>query len=285
MLGVIGLRVKEPMVTTMIWSCPNCKAELIGSGDLWSCSNGHSFDVAREGYVNLLPAHHKHSRTPGDPPEMVMARRRLLATGLYEPLANTITELLAKRAVTSLLDIGCGEGYYDGLLTSGIRNLDLFGVDIAKPAVRIAAKAFPGHQYAVASNSRLPVMDNIVDAVLKVFAPSNDAETLRVLKPEAFYLEVGPSNRHLWELRAALYDTPFEHKPLRNLLAGATLLEHGVCAYTRELSHEQINDLVLATPFAHRGHREKRQRLVARASMIISIEFGWRLYQKDRPIA
>lgn len=265
----------------MIWSCPNCTAHLTCSRNHWRCPNGHCFDSAREGYVNLLPAHHKHSKTPGDPPEMVLARRRLLATGLYEPLANTITELLAKRAVTSLLDIGCGEGYYDGQLTSGIRNLKLFGVDIAKPAVRIAAKAFPGHQYAVASNSRLPVIDNAVDAVLKVFAPSNDAETLRVLKPEGVYLEVGPDSRHLWELRSALYDTPFEHKALRDALSGTTLLEYGVCAFTRELSHEQINDLVLATPFAYRGHREKRRQLMARASMAISTEFGWRLYQKD----
>lgn len=264
----------------MTWACPNCKAPLSGSQNALRCDRGHSFDIAREGYVNLLPAHHKHSKIPGDPIEMVLGRRRLLASGVYEPLAQTLAEQLKQKGMTSLLDIGCGEGYYHRQITAVIPELAIYGVDIAKPAVRMAAKALPNHQYAVASNARLPVLDEAVHAVLKVFAPSHDSEILRVLNASGIYLEVGPACRHLWELRTALYDTPSEHKPLRNAVTGMTLVAQGTCAYERELNNTQINDLVLATPFAYRGHREKRQQLLERANMTVSLEFGWRLYKR-----
>lgn len=266
----------------MIWACPNCKTPLNQISNVLQCDRGHHFDRAREGYVNLLPAHHKHSKMPGDSIEMLLGRRRLLASGLYEPLAQALAEQLKQTGVASLLDIGCGEGYYHRQITAVIPELAVYGVDIAKPAVRMAAKSLPKHQYAVASNSRLPVLDSAVDAVLKVFAPSTDAETLRVLKPSGIYLEVGPVGRHLWELRTALYDTPVEHKPLRDAIPGMTLAAQGSCAYERELSNDLLRDLVLATPFAYRGHREKRQLLLERTSMTILLAFGWRLYKKNR---
>lgn len=266
----------------MIWACPHCKAPLSPNVRAVRCDQGHSFDMAREGYINLLPAHHKHSKMPGDSLSMVLARRRLLASGLYEPLAKTIAQHFKAAAITSVLDIGCGEGYYDAHIAAENPLVKVYGVDIAKPAVRIAAKTLPNQQYAVASNSRLPVLDDAVDAVLKVFAPSNDSETLRVLKTNGIYLEVGPVSRHLWELRTALYDTPLEHKPLRDSVIGMKLIAQGTCAYRRQLSNTQISDLVLATPFAYRGHREKRHSLLQRTSMALSTEFGWRLYRKDR---
>ncbi len=269
----------------MIWACPNCKTPLNRTSKVLKCDRGHSFDSAREGYVNLLPAHHKHSKMPGDPIEMVMGRRRLLASGLYEPLAQTLAEQLKQTGVTSLLDIGCGEGYYHQQITAVISELAIYGIDISKPAIRMAAKALPKHQYAVASNSRLPVLDEAVHAVLKIFAPSTDTETLRVLKPGGVYLEVGPVGRHLWELRTALYDTPLEHKPLRNSVAGMTMMAQGNCTYERELNNDLLNDVVLATPFAYRGHREKRQLLLKSESMTVSLAFGWRLYKKDTSVA
>lgn len=268
----------------MIWACPNCKTPLHRTSKVLQCGRGHSFDTAREGYVNLLPAHHKHSKMPGDSIEMVLGRRRLLASGLYESLAQTLAEQLKQTGITSLLDIGCGEGYYHRQISAVIPELAVYGVDIAKPAIRMAAKALPKHQYAVASNSRLPVLDEAVHAVLKVFAPSTDAETLRVLKPSGIYLEVGPVGRHLWELRTALYDTPLEHKPLRNSVLGMTVMTQGSCAYERELSNDLLRDLVLATPFAYRGHREKRQLLLGRTNMTVSLAFGWRLYKKDAAV-
>ena len=92
--------------------CPLCEHPLERGAKTWRCLKGHSFDVAREGYVNLLPVQHKNSREPGDDLQMVTARREFLHAGHYQPLRDAMLEALAPLGARSLLDIGCGEGYY-----------------------------------------------------------------------------------------------------------------------------------------------------------------------------
>ena len=114
--------------------CPICQSALAAAPKTWCCTNGHSFDVARQGYVHLLPVQHKKSRSPGDTPEAVAARRAFLQAGFYQPLRDHVVQVLRELAVTQVLDLGCGEGYY----TSAMRTVatDVVGLDIAKPAVQ-----------------------------------------------------------------------------------------------------------------------------------------------------
>ena len=267
-----------------MWACPHCREalQLNTAGNAWACANGHQFDCAREGYVNLLPANRKRSAHPGDSPEMMAARRRVHEAGLYGRLANGIEALLSPAEhIENMLDLGCGEGYYSGALQGAQYRAQLYGVDIAKPAVRMAAKHHKHGRYAVASAVQLPLPDDSQGIVLRVFAPSDDKEVRRVLAPGGFYLEVTPAPRHLWELRERLYDTPREHAQARSGLLGMRLHQQEEVSYQASLDAPLLRDVIAMTPFSHRGHREKREQLLQSEGLTVQMAFSLCLFQLD----
>ena len=149
------------------WQCPLCGAPLAGDVSL-KCARNHSFDRAKEGYWHLLPVQSMRTKAPGDSKEMVAARRAFLNAGYYGIFGRAAGELCleygqpaAPGAALHLLDAGCGEGWYDRCIAQQFakagRPLQLAGFDIAKPAVRLAAKALPAARYAVASSFSQPV--------------------------------------------------------------------------------------------------------------------------------
>ena len=130
-----------------LFCCPVCREQLQREERSYRCSRGHSYDIAKEGYVNLLPANFRHSASPGDDREMVAARTKFLDGGWYEPLRDRLCELSERNsgAGSVLLDAGCGEGYYTAALSDSIsrRGGQTLGVDLSKAAVRRAANAVP----------------------------------------------------------------------------------------------------------------------------------------------
>jgi 23S rRNA (guanine745-N1)-methyltransferase len=197
------------------WRCPVCRAQLARTDDdrSWVCGAGHSFDVAREGYVNLLLA--RHSRQPGDSPEMVGARRRFLASGAYDPLSDVIADAVAAQRPEVVLDVGCGEGRH----TRAVIAAAVLGVDVAKAAVAAAARAHPGGMYAVASAADLPLADSVADVTLAVFAPVIAAELARVVRPGGAVIVAHPGPDHLADLRRLVYPEARAHQvksPLRD---------------------------------------------------------------------
>lgn len=272
----------QSMITAMIWTCPHCNYPLAQQDRTLRCDNNHAFDLAKEGYVNLLPVNQKRSKVPGDSPEMIAARREIHQAGLYAPLASKLAEIISGlKSIETLLDIGCGEGYYDQVLLSSLPDLAVYGIDISKAAVRLAAKRSPNQHYAVASAFRLPVATDSVDLAMRIFAPSDDRELHRVLTPGGYYLEVGPAEQHLWELRTALYETPEPHEPLRSHVAQFSLDSAGDVDYSIEINRAEIRNLVEATPFAHKGNQEKRAALISKDRLSVSMSFNWRLYRKE----
>ena len=138
--------------------------QLHQSGKTYTCQNQHSFDLAKEGYLNLLPVQHKHSKEPGDSKQMMIARREFLEAGFYEPMAKAVAMMIdANKTIGQgmrLLDLGCGEGYYSrkiALYCKHSEQLALHGIDIAKFGVAAAAKKQPKARFIVASSNRLPV--------------------------------------------------------------------------------------------------------------------------------
>lgn len=261
--------------------CPICQTLLAREQKRWHCANGHGFDVAREGYVNLLPVQHKKSRQPGDADDMVKARRDFLAGGHYQPLRDAVVSLVQSLAPASLLDIGCGEGYYTQAMAEVVP--DVIGLDIAKPAVQLAAKRCKGPTWLVAGGARLPVGDQSVALVTSLFSPLPTLEMARVLIPEGHLLVVTPAPLHLGSLREGLFESVIPHAPDKFL---ATLAPHFDCVTRQEivfplpLSQEALRQLLLMTPYVWRARADKRAALEAQASLQTEAAFTLLLLRK-----
>ncbi len=201
------------VVPEPIWMCPVCSAGLTRGPSCFACPAGHSFDIAREGYVNLVLAQHRRSAVAGDPKDSIRQRRTFHQGGHYAPLAARLVELLASEGSDSVLDVGCGEGYYLRQLLQAPRSgpVRLYGVDVAKEAIRLASRAAPTIDHAVGNTYRLPVRNTCVAAVLQVFATSAAEEIQRVLLPDGLFIQVTPGPGHLHAFRAMIYDAPQDH--------------------------------------------------------------------------
>jgi 23S rRNA (guanine745-N1)-methyltransferase len=179
--------------------CPNCKEKLQKIDNSYKCKNNHSFDISKQGYVNLL----LNSKNSGDNKEMINSRHNFLNKGYFEKLLNEIISLLKTLNINNILDIGCGEGYYDRGIKKSI-NIDITGLDISKEACLKASKLSKDITYVVGSSNELPFEDNEFDIILNIFAPHEEKEFSRVCNK--YILKVVPNKNHLIELKELLYE-------------------------------------------------------------------------------
>lgn len=246
--------------------CPLCRQPLDRQPRTWTCASGHSFDVAREGYVNLLPVQHKHSREPGDRPDMVLARRAFLEAGHYAPLRTAIAAMLAPLAAERLLDIGCGEGWYTSAFTAAAS--EVIGLDIAKPAVQLAAKRHKAITWLVGSGAILPLADASVDVITTLFTPLHIAEMLRVLKPGGSVLIATPAADHLQRVREGLFDEVRAHEPdkfITEFAPAFALAERATVRVPLALDGAALRQLLAMTPYVWKARPERRLSLEANA--------------------
>lgn len=241
-----------------IFICPVCGLELYHETKTLRCGKGHSYDIAREGYVNLLLANQKGSREPGDSPDMLHARRRFLTAGYYSRLADAITGSITQyidevdRDVT-ILDAGCGEGYY----TENIyRNPEIntrasiCGIDISREGIKLAAKRRSSIQWGVAGVHSIPIHDGKVDIILNIFAPHDAAEFNRITAGDGILILVTPGPEHLMGLKEELYETVHLHEDEAPEFKGFSAEE--ICNLTYEFTviWPQIkSDLLRMTPY------------------------------------
>ncbi|MEQ1530099.1 MAG: 23S rRNA (guanine(745)-N(1))-methyltransferase [Methylococcales bacterium] len=273
----------------MPYQCPVCKTPLLlnTNSSSYSCANQHHFDVAKQGYVNLLPVQHKNSKQPGDNKQMLQARREFLEAGYYQAMADNVAKLLAENLSTenslNLLDLGCGEGYYSRCIARYFAdklNLNVHGIDIAKVAIAAAAKIQPDARFAVAGSHRLPYQDKYFDVLISIFAPANHAEICRVLKANGLLLTVTPGPRHLWQLKEFIYPqvrahTPTDHIPEGLVKLAALPLHNSIIpSNTHRLA------LLQMTPFAWRASPEIRQAITDADNLRIETDFILTLWQK-----
>jgi len=230
--------------------------------------------------LNLLPVQHKHSSEPGDNRQMLGARRAFLEAGYYEPMAEAvammITSGISEDQAIRLLDVGCGEGYYSRKISAFCRNserIELHGVDIAKVAVSAAAKKLPVARYIVASSNRLPYVDHYFDVLLRVFAPSNEDELKRVLKPSGRLLIVTPGPRHLSQLRAFIYTELREHAEEIALPQGFERLDTQRISYRIMPDRTERAALLQMTPFAWKANKSMRQAIHEPEELGIETDF------------
>ena len=250
-----------------------CRGALDEADRAWTCTSGHSYDVAKEGYVNLLITHQRRQREPGDSADMLRHRRQFLDAGHYAPLKEALGALVPPDA--DVLDVGCGEGYY----TRDLPNR-LWGIDIAKAAVRMAAKRAPHGRFAVASAYDLPVLDHAADVALSVFAPLHSPELERVLREGGRVLVAAPGPRHLDGLKARFFDEPEVHPedgPFEREGATTTLRPAGdpvAVTYDLELHDAtSIAALVHMTPYAWYVSPERRAAVVDDPPLATTVDF------------
>ena len=233
--------------------CPLCGGRLAASEKSLRCPSGHSFDVARQGYVHLLPVQSKRSAAPGDTREQVLSRRAFRETEAYAPICDALTGAAWARGIEGrLLDAGCGEGWYSARLAKEL-GLALTGLDISKEAVRCAAAKYKGHQWLCASASRLPVEDGSVDLLTSLFAVTFPEEFRRVLKKDGFLFQVLAAQDHLMGLKKIIYDEiVLKEKDSVPQLPGFVLEESIPIRFTFTVEGAQVADLFSMTPHVYR---------------------------------
>lgn len=265
----------------LVMRCPLCRESLVREPRRWHCAAGHSFDVAREGYVNLLPVQHKKSRDPGDTADSVRARRAFLEAGHYQPLRDAVQALLRPLAPQRLLDIGCGEGYYTRVMAEVAH--EVVGVDIAKPAIQLAARRTPGITWLVASAVALPLEDRAVDVVCSLFSPLPVGELLRVLPEGGHVLVVTPAPDHLWHVRDGLFGEVRAHEPdkfLRDFEVGFSLVRRDEVRVPLSLTQQALIDLLAMTPYAWKARADRRAALEALPAFATEAAFSLMLFRR-----
>lgn len=269
-------------------ACPLDGEPLQQRDKSWVCPQGHSYDQARQGYVNLLPVQHKRSNEPGDSKAMVAARQRFLAAGHYQPVVELIARLCCPNPLPesdfTVLDAGCGEGYYlrqFAELAPESMPLKMAGLDISKDAVLAAAKQDKRQTWLVGTNAHLPIQNASLDRLLCVFGFPVASEFARVLKPGGRLIQVDPGPAHLRELREVLYHQLDQSQaPKAPELDGFQLIEEDEVSYLLQLdSGQQIQDLLAMTPHGHRAPAEGKARAAALTSLAVTAEVFVRVYE------
>ena len=242
--------------------CPICGAQLNQSGRAYICPGNHSFDIARQGYVNLLTVQQKHSLNPGDTREQVLARRSFLETGCYAPIADALIEKAKELDISGpILDVGCGEGYYSARLAEAI-GAELTGFDISKEAVRCAAAKYKDARWLCATAAHIPVEDGSAELVTSLFALTIPAEFSRVLREGGWYFQVLAAQDHLLGLKSIIYpELKFREKDSVPELPGFTLVSSTPIRFTFTVEGEQVQNLFSMTPHVFRIGKEGAENL------------------------
>ncbi|MCG8671903.1 MAG: methyltransferase domain-containing protein [Pseudomonadales bacterium] len=294
----------QPFDVSNQLTCPICSSPLFHSQRQLVCDNKHSFDIAKQGYVNLLPVQHKRSKTPGDDKAMVLARQAFLNAGFYQPLAKKLAELLIQFSPSlnathneqdyRLMDAGCGEGYYLNKIITEIQaqrskqsfgsSCTFYGIDISKPAIIEATKRRKDVHWLVASLKNIPIATRCLDGIVSVFSPIIATEFYNKLKPQGIVIQVGPGKDHLNSLKSHLYDEikPFdEDKALKSMGDNWQLLHKEKLHSQFELNQpEQIQALLSMTPHTWRISPEKKARVSKLNELSCEADFLITLWQK-----
>ncbi|HEN9551204.1 methyltransferase domain-containing protein [Acinetobacter baumannii] len=268
-------------MTTQNLMCPVCRQRLELVSKTWRCEQGHSYDIAKQGYVNLHVVQHKHSKNPGDTPESVDARRAFLQGGYYQLLQQAVVHLLKQLKAKTVLDIGCGEGYYTSAMQQVVEQC--IGVDIAKNAVQRAAKLNDKVTWVVGTGATLPVIDQSMDVCTSLFSPIPQTEILRVLKDDGYLIVVTPATDHLYAMREALFEQVNPHTPqkfVEQLQDLFELQEQQVIDAPLVLDQQALKNLIAMTPYAYKASPERRMQLEQKAHLQVTASFQIYLFQK-----
>lgn len=272
--------------------CPICKGSLetVKELKICRCHNGHSYDIARQGYINLLTSNQKGSKAPGDSKEMVNARNEFLKKGFYSLLSDAINERVAAHIrplgekERTVLDIGCGEGYYlsrlKAYMDSQCVNLDTYGMDISKDAVKAACSGMKSGNWLVANSHRIPLKDGAFDVILSVFSPIESLEVARLLKENGIFIRVLPGPEHLIQMRRIIYPEVIlspEHNPCEGT-KGLAFIESTSVIYSISLTATELTSLVKMTPHYWKTTKADKEALNEVEELTVTVDMRILVY-------
>jgi 23S rRNA (guanine745-N1)-methyltransferase len=250
-----------------------------------SCPNGHAFDRARSGYLNLLLPNKKQSAEPGDSADMMRSRRTFLQAGFYDPMSEAanaaVIEMLAGRTDSQIADLGCGEGFFTARLRGALVAAKTsvgrcYGVDISRPGIRMATAYDRGITWVVASLHRSPFLPRSLDAVLSMFAPIDAGDVRRVVRDEGALVTVTPGPDHLDTLRQIIYTSVKPHPQMPALMAGDTRFAQTASTRIRYPivveTTAQIMNLLAMTPYYWNINRATRARIEALSRLELTVD-------------
>lgn len=262
--------------------CPYCRASLALTDRTLRCDAGHSYDLAKEGYVNLLLAQNKKTKEPGDNKAMLQSRRRFLDAGHYQTLVAALAKLWTEDSSKQLLDLGCGEAYYSHALSQQYTQQQWSVLDIAKPGVQMGAKRKFAQHAVVGSAYNLPFEDHSFDDVLCVFSPFSAQELRRVLKPGGRFILVGPAPQHLNQLASIIYDEVRPHGgniSETEQLSEFTLLDSLHVSDQVTVEGTLIYDLLTMTPYYWQSTPEQQAMIQQLDRLTVDLDFSIKIYE------
>jgi len=273
--------------------CPVCKGNLIKdvSNKMYKCENNHTYDIAKEGYVNLLISNQKRSKNPGDSKEMVLARVEFLSKGYYGVLSDKINEMIVESLSKNnndkfnIMDLGCGEGYYLTNLKSYMDEKNIkanyYGMDVSKEAVKYASKTNKDCVWTVGNNFHIPAECKSIDCILSVFSPIDINECNRVLKDDGVFVRVLPRTNHLIQLRNIIYsEVHLNEKVYKANDEENEYVKESNVTFDIELNKEEILSLLKMTPHYWKSTAENKEKLDSYESLVISIDMRIGVFQK-----
>ena len=235
------------------FACPICQENLTLLETSLKCCNRHSFDLAKFGYVNLAP---QIKQSANYDKENFQNRQQILESGFYQAILDAVSDLLASsKTTTTILDIGCGEGFYSRKLQESHSEKTFYAFDISKDSVQIAAKSEPNWSvnWFVGDLARLPIKDASMDILLDIFSPANYGEFRRVLSKDGILIKVIPTENHLKEIRQKVQNQltkkDYSNQDIKNHFQDHfTILSSQTVSLTKPITAEQLQALLSMTP-------------------------------------
>lgn len=266
--------------------CPKCKKELILSEKTYKCENNHCYDIAKQGYLNLLLGSTKGS---GDDKEMCRARHTFHSSDYYRILGDRLSEICVDYNCKTIIDAGCGEGYYirkirDYYEKNNIQNFSLCGIDLAKEAIILGSRIEKDYlnkiEYAVAGIFDMPISCESVDCVLSVFAPLPVQEVYRVLNNNGIMIVVSPGEKHLEGLKRLIYSNAYDNEVANKEFYGFILEDRVYISDNIFVTGENIKNLFHMTPYFWKTSEKDAAKLNNLKALETKTEFVISIYKK-----
>ncbi len=262
--------------------CPVCGEKLAKENKSFKCKGGHSFDISKEGYVNLLCGKNKSGSLIGDNKEMADSRKQFLSKNYFSALSDELVLMIKEYAPScpTLCDICCGEGYYGEKVKDAL-DCELISFDISKEMLRLCAKRKKSDFCFVASNNKIPLESGSVDLAFHLFAPFQEDEFSRIIKKDGTILTAVAGENHLFELKEILYDTPYKNdeappKTEKLVMKEKRKVTKKVILETKE----DIDALFKMTPYYYHTSDKDKAKLEPYESLEVTTEFVVYVYGK-----